>query len=114
MCIRGVVVDEKAEDATPPRRRTVIIRLRYTCVRARKRVRVCTGRCVRSRAAGPRTPSPVGGHLPPMGGRPHHGRQRDAAAAAVNNRLTNRLVNYRLHTGAYGSPLAVAVHCSIV
>jgi len=35
-----------------------------------------------------------------------HRRRAAAVTAAVNCRLTNRLVNHRLHTGAYRSPLA--------
>lgn len=65
--------------------------------------------CVRAYAdcgmAGGRRTSPVGRLLPPMGGRLPP-TPAAAVTAAVNSRLTNRLVNHRLHTGAYRSSLA--------
>ncbi|KAL4107559.1 hypothetical protein QTP88_017888 [Uroleucon formosanum] len=69
--------------------------------------------CVRAYAdcgmAGGRRTSPVGRLLPPMGGRLPP-TPAAAVTAAVNSRLTNRLVNHRLHTGAYRSSLAPKRH----
>lgn len=69
------------------------------------RIRVCVrtrgrrdGRRAEDVSGWTAPPTNGGGRLPPT--------PAAAVTAAVNSRLTNRLVNHRLHTGAYRSPLA--------